>query len=158
MATLTELKALLADSGLKGKAIQEALSMIDDIQLKQFTSRQRVDTTTDENGNTLYWCRYHKKYYLQEDMVFSNGKSKGYSKSAIAVWNKNNQRCKNLNESLSSYVSSHFHDLNDEKVKAEIDRLRMLIAEAKASLSVNWEGWTNVEQHEKEFANSPRRR
>lgn len=46
----------------------------------------------------MYYCRYLAQYCTQDEMVMSNGKSKGYSKSAIARWTKAGKDAKQLQE------------------------------------------------------------
>lgn len=46
----------------------------------------------------MYYCRYLAQYCTQDEMVMSNGKSKGYSKSAIARWTKAGKDAKSLQE------------------------------------------------------------
>ena len=46
----------------------------------------------------MHYCRYLAQYCTQDEMVMSNGKSKGYSKSAIARWTKAGKEAKQLQE------------------------------------------------------------
>lgn len=43
------------------------------------------------DGKTHYYCKYFDKYLPQEEIVFSNGKSKGYSKIGNSIWLKLNK-------------------------------------------------------------------
>jgi len=47
---------------------------------------------------TYHFCRYTQLYVVEEAMVMSNGKSKGYSKLAIAKWTKLGKEAQKLNE------------------------------------------------------------
>lgn len=61
----------------------------------------------DKDGNIIEaYCRYHEKYYPAEDMVISNGKSKGYSKAAIAVWNKAQREIKKMQEEVTTLIEA----------------------------------------------------
>lgn len=46
----------------------------------------------------MYYCRYLAQYCTEDEMVMSNGKSKGYSKSAISRWTKAGKEAKQLQE------------------------------------------------------------
>ena len=52
-----------------------------------------------ENGITMHYCRYLTIYMPEDEMVISNGKSKGYSKIAISRWTKAGKDAKVLQES-----------------------------------------------------------
>ena len=78
-----ELAAILDANKISNKAA-EALQAMIDVNLKPKTSSSQHPPL--ENGDM--YCRYTQKYYPEEEMVMSKGKSKGYSKAGIAVWNK----------------------------------------------------------------------
>ncbi len=50
------------------------------------------------DGITYHHCRYTQYYLPESEMVMSNGKSKGYSKKAIALWTKLGKEALSLNE------------------------------------------------------------
>ena len=50
---------------------------------------------TVDNVN-YHFCRYTNYYLPESEMVMSNGKSKGYSKKAIAKWTKLGKKAKDL--------------------------------------------------------------
>lgn len=52
-----------------------------------------------ENGVTMHYCRYLTIYRPEDEMVMSNGKSKGYSKIAISRWTKVGKDAKSFQES-----------------------------------------------------------
>ncbi len=52
-----------------------------------------------ENGVTMHYCRYLTIYRPEDEMVISNGKSKGYSKIAISRWTKVGKDAKSFQES-----------------------------------------------------------
>lgn len=61
----------------------------------------------DEDGNIVEaWCRWHERYEPVENMVISNGKSKGYCKAAISKWNKANSQIKKYEAQASSALLS----------------------------------------------------
>jgi len=51
------------------------------------------------------WCRFHNRYEKVEDMVISQGKSKGYCKAAISLWNKTNSNIKKLDSQAVDAMS-----------------------------------------------------
>lgn len=51
-----------------------------------------------KDGVTYHRCRYTELYLPESEMVMSNGKSKGYSKRAIAVWTKMGREAQALND------------------------------------------------------------
>ena len=51
-----------------------------------------------------YYCRFHQTYEPETNMVMSAGKSKGYCKAAISVWNKRNTAIKKLEAEISELV------------------------------------------------------
>lgn len=53
----------------------------------------------DKDGNIVEaYCRFHQRYEVVDNMVMSGGKSKGYCKASISLWNKTNANIKRLNE------------------------------------------------------------
>jgi hypothetical protein len=50
------------------------------------------------DGTTYHYCRYSGLYVQEDQMVMSNGKSKGYSKRAIAKWTKAGKEAQIINE------------------------------------------------------------
>ena len=76
-----------------------------------------------ETGLTEYYCRYYQAYVAETDIVMSKGKSKGYSKKAIAVWNKTRRYIANL--------KNHYLDIEDVEqliaTKARIKELEKLV-------------------------------
>ena len=51
-----------------------------------------------ENDINYYYCRYTGFYIPEDEMVMSQGKSKGYSKKAIAKWTKAGKEVQTLND------------------------------------------------------------
>ena len=61
----------------------------------------------------MYYCRYLAQYCTEDEMVMSNGKSKGYSKSAIARWTKAGKDAKALQEKALKFL------LNGQQVEGQ---------------------------------------
>ena len=49
------------------------------------------------DGVNYHYCRYADIYVIESEIVMSNGKSKGYSKKAIAKWTSLGKEVQNLN-------------------------------------------------------------
>lgn len=75
----------------------------------------------DENLETqMYYCRYLAQYCTEDEIVMSNGKSKGYSKLAIARWTKVGKEAKQLQEkALKALIAGQQVEGQDLNAKAE---------------------------------------
>lgn len=60
----------------------------------------------EQDGVTYHYCRYTGYYIPESDMVMSSGKSKGYSKKAIAKWTKAGKEAQLLNEQAMKLLLS----------------------------------------------------
>lgn len=95
------LTTLLNDAQFKSKAEQErVLAIISDTFAPKAGGGQSINPSYyDETlGAQMYYCRYLAQYCTEDEMVMSNGKSKGYSKSAISRWTKAGKEAKTLQE------------------------------------------------------------
>ena len=95
------LTTLLNDAQFKSKAEQErVLAIITDTFAPKAGGGQTINPSYyDETlGTQMYYCRYLAQYCTEDEMVMSNGKSKGYSKSAISRWTKAGKEAKQLQE------------------------------------------------------------
>lgn len=95
------LTTLLNDAEFKSKAERErVLAIISDTFAPKAGGGQTINPSYyDETlQSQMYYCRYLAQYCTQDEMVMSNGKSKGYSKSAIARWTKAGKEAKQLQE------------------------------------------------------------
>ena len=73
------------------------------------------------DGVMNYFCRFTQAYHPESDIVMSKGKSKGYSKKAISVWNKINAEIKRMQAQISDDI------LNNKELNQDIvQRLEML--------------------------------
>ena len=99
--TFEFLTTLLNDSEFKSKAEKErVLAIISDTFAPKAGGGQTINPSyyDDTLQSQMYYCRYLAQYCTQDEMVMSNGKSKGYSKSAIAKWTKAGKDAKLLQE------------------------------------------------------------
>ena len=95
------LTTLLGEANFKSKGEQErVLAIINDTFAPKAGGGQTINPSYyDETlQSQMYYCRYLAQYCTQDEMVMSNGKSKGYSKSAIARWTKAGKDAKTLQE------------------------------------------------------------
>ncbi len=68
----------------------------------------------DEDGEIVEaYCRFHERYEAIGDMVVSRGKSKGYCKASISIWNRNNKKIKDLQAKSSDALEKD--DLEEAK-------------------------------------------
>ena len=99
--TFEFLTTLLNDAQFKSKAEQErVLAIITDTFAPKAGGGQTINPSyyDDTLQSQMFYCRYLAQYCTQDEMVMSNGKSKGYSKSAIARWTKAGKDAKSLQE------------------------------------------------------------
>ena len=74
----------------------------------------------EEDGVTMHYCRYLTIYRPEDEMVMSNGKSKGYSKIAISRWTKAGKDAKVLQESaLKELLAGNIVEGQDFNAQAE---------------------------------------
>ena len=74
----------------------------------------------NDDGVTMHYCRYLTIYRPEDEMVMSNGKSKGYSKIAISRWTKAGKDAKVLQESaLKELLAGNIVEGQDFNAKAE---------------------------------------
>ena len=95
------LTTLLNEAQFKSKAEQErVLAIISDTFAPKAGGGQTQYPSyySEDWQSQMYYCRYLAQYCTQDEMVMSNGKSKGYSKSAIARWTKAGKEAKTLQE------------------------------------------------------------
>ena len=121
--TFEFLKDLLANAQFKSKAEQERVLAIIDENFAPKAGGGQVQNPSyyDENlASQMYYCRYLAQYCTQDEMVMSNGKSKGYSKSAIARWTKAGKDAKQLQEqALKCLLSGKTVEGTDLNAQAE---------------------------------------
>ena len=99
--TFEFLTTLLNEAQFKSKAEQErVLAIISDTFAPKAGGGQTQYPSyySEDWQSQMYYCRYLAQYCTQDEMVMSNGKSKGYSKSAIARWTKAGKEAKTLQE------------------------------------------------------------
>ena len=69
------------------------------------------------DGVMHHYCRFHQRYEVEDRMVMSQGKSKGYCKASISLWNKTNSEIKKLDSQAVDAMSSGDFDSAQEIAK-----------------------------------------
>jgi hypothetical protein len=99
--TFEFLKDLILNAQFKSKAEQERVMAQIEENFAPKAGGGQVQNPSyydEELQSQMHYCRYLAQYCTQDEMVMSNGKSKGYSKSAIARWTKAGKEAKQLQE------------------------------------------------------------
>lgn len=103
----TTVSAAIAEYCADNKAQKhaEALQAIID-QYLQPKNNAGINPPKEIDGVMHYYCRFHQRYEAEDAMVMSAGKSKGYCRASISVWNKNNATIKKLNKEAVDAMSA----------------------------------------------------
>ena len=121
--TFEFLSELIKSADFKSKAEQSRVLAIIEENFAPKAGGGQVQNPSyfDENlGAQMYYCRYLAQYCTEDEIVMSNGKSKGYSKSAIARWTKAGKEAKILHEkALKALISGQQVEGQDLNAKAE---------------------------------------
>lgn len=121
--TFEFLTTLLNDAQFKSKAEQERVLAIISETFAPKAGGGQVQNPSyydDTLQSQMHYCRYLAQYCTQDEMVMSNGKSKGYSKSAIARWTKAGKDAKQLQErALKLLLDGKLVEGQDLNAKAE---------------------------------------
>lgn len=111
-----QVEAILASHKVKTIVVDELKSI-----LAPKTGGSVSNPSYVQDGITMHYCRFHKQFEAEQDMVMSVGKSKGYCKASISLWNKTNAQIKRLEASAVG-----------ELTRDNIDKAKELSNEAKA--------------------------
>lgn len=121
--TFEFLQTLIAGAEFKSKAEQNrVLDIITNTFAPKAGGGQTINPSYyDETLMAqMYYCRYLAQYCTEDEMVMSNGKSKGYSKSAISRWTKAGKDAKQLQEkALKLLINKQYVEGQDLNAKAE---------------------------------------
>ena len=99
--TFEFLRDLIQSADFKSKAEQSRVLAIIEENFAPKAGGGQVQNPSyydEELQSQMYYCRYLAQYCTEDEIVMSNGKSKGYSKSAIARWTKAGKDAKILQE------------------------------------------------------------
>lgn len=102
----TELVSAITDIAKSFKVAPEALDRIVElVGLQASGSRSVNPPKLDKDGNIVEaYCKYFQRYLPAEQMVISNGKSKGYSKIACAEVNSRRKQIVRKEGELSNLI------------------------------------------------------
>lgn len=121
--TFEFLTTLLSEAEFKSKAERErVLAIISDTFAPKAGGGQTQNPSyyDEDLQSQMYYCRYLAQYCTEDEMVMSNGKSKGYSKSAISRWTKAGKEAKQLQEkALKLLLDGKLVEGQDLNAKAE---------------------------------------
>lgn len=105
--TWNAVQELMANHTKLPKAFKEELELI----LAPKSGGGSQNPSYEENGVTYHYCRFHKVYEPEENMVMSQDKSKGYCKASISLWNKTNASIKKLDsEAVNAMADDNFEE------------------------------------------------
>jgi hypothetical protein len=123
---------LLMNEHKANKALKGAL---EDLLKPKAGGGSSQNPSYEQDGVTYHYCRFHQAYEAEDKMVISNGKSKGYCRASISIWNKRNSAIKAKEAEISDLVM-----LGDfEQAKECSDELQTMKAELNDTASYNLE-------------------
>jgi len=133
--TWAEVSKLLEESKAS-KALKEALELL---LAPKSGSTSANPPKLDKDGNVVEaWCRFHECYEPVANMVMTKGKSKGYCKASISVWNKMNARIKSCNAQVTYFVEHGDMDKAQEMAKEAKELKEALNAPSTYNFKEDW--------------------
>jgi hypothetical protein len=137
----SEVQAILTQHKAKG-ALVEALEAI--LAPKQGGGSSNPPKEID--GVMHYYCRFHQAYEAEEKMVMSGGKSKGYCKASISVWNKRNSALKRKEAEISELVMAGDF-VQAKECSEELQVMKAELNDPKSyNLENDWIAFTKVSE------------
>ena len=125
-AIINDVNTLVANTKVS-KAFQEQLFNLLSMHLAPKTGGGVSSNPPKEiDGIMHYFCRYHQTYEIADNMVMSQGKSKGYCKAAIAKWNKAQRSINKLeSEATQAILASDLETAQTKSAQArELEELK----------------------------------
>lgn len=113
MATKTELWTRVQEILVANKAKPALVEALQDLLKPKAGGGVVQYPMINKDDVNYYYCRYCAIYVAEDEIVMSNGKSKGYSKKAIAKWTKLGKDAQKLNDEAMKLL------LNNEIVKGQ---------------------------------------
>jgi len=133
-----EVQELLLTQAKLPKGFKEALELI----LKPKAGSGVQNAPREIDGIMYYYCRFHQEYEPQENMVMSAGKSKGYCKASISIWNKRNSNIKKQEAEISELVmAGDFEQAQECSIELQAMKAELNNPETY-SLEGDWVGFT----------------
>jgi len=110
---VSEVEELLKNSKISKKFQDELYGILDNyLKPKNSEGSSQHPPILNEDGTIKEaYCRFHQRYEPGENMVMSKGKSKGYCKASISLWNKTNSEIKKLeSKAVESMSNGEFEE------------------------------------------------
>ena len=129
-----EVQNIIAEYGIN----EEGSSALGELFKPKSRSQVESRTIENEDGETLFYCRYTNHFWPSTEMVYQNDekrddlKDKGYSKVGISLWSKGAKHSDKLNrEALELMKAGEMEEAQIKGTEAlEFDRNRYQDLEA----------------------------
>jgi len=133
--TKTQLWLEVQELLVANKANKALTKALEDLLKPKAGGGSSQNPSYEQDGVMYHYCRFHQAYEAEDKMVISNGKSKGYCRASISIWNKRNSAIKAKEAEISDLVM-----LGDfEQAKECSDELQVMKAELNDTASYNLE-------------------
>lgn len=133
--TKTQLWNEVQELLVANKANKALTKALEDLLKPKAGGGNSQNPSYEEDGVTYHYCRFHQAYEPADKMVLSAGKSKGYCKASISIWNKRNSAIKAKESEIAELVA-----LGDfEQAKECSDELKLMRDELNAPEAYNLE-------------------
>lgn len=120
----TELHTLVMQLCEEHKANKKLISALDELLRPKSGGGIMQNPMQTINGVNYHYCRYADIYVIESEIVMSNGKSKGYSKKAIAEWTRLGKEVQNLNaKAMAKLLDGDMAE--GAKIAAEAEALKL---------------------------------
>ena len=121
----TELHNLVMQLCEEHKANKKLISALDELLRPKSGGGIMQNPMQTINGVNYHYCRYADIYVIESEIVMSNGKSKGYSKKAIAEWTRLGKEMQNLNAKAMAKLLNG--DMTEgAKIAADAEALKLV--------------------------------
>lgn len=115
-----EVTELLDNSKVSNKFKDELMEILKANLAPKVGGGVSTNPPKEIDGVMHYYCRYHQRYEAESAMVMTQGKSKGYCKASISVWNKANSDIKKFDsEAVKAMASGDFDKAQEIALKAK---------------------------------------
>ena len=120
----TELHTLVMQLCEEHKANKKLIGALDELLKPKSGGGIMQNPMQTINGVNYHYCRYADIYVIESEIVLSNGKSKGYSKKAIAEWTRLGKEAQNLNaKAMAKLLDGDMAE--GAKIAAEAEALKL---------------------------------
>lgn len=91
---ISKVEQFCSDNKISVNKTNELLHLISSLLAPKTGGSTTQHPSYVEDNITYHYCRFHQQYEAEADMVMTQGKSKGYCKASISIWNKRNSAIK----------------------------------------------------------------